>query len=76
MKLTLALFSEPNPVPVKFALSLLNLMSPRVRLPLVELDGRARQTVASALAEVIEHCPQDIVGSVSPGGWSISAVMR
>ena len=46
--LTTALFRESNPVPVKYALALLGLMSPAVRLPLVELslhlpnrDGRS-----------------------------------
>jgi 4-hydroxy-tetrahydrodipicolinate synthase len=62
MRLTLSLFSEPNPVPVKFALSLLNLMSPQVRLPLVELNESTKQTVASVLAEVIEQHWHDIVG--------------
>jgi 4-hydroxy-tetrahydrodipicolinate synthase len=62
MKLTLALFGEPNPVPVKFALSLLNVMSQRVRLPLVELENHTKEIVASALANVIAHYPQDIVG--------------
>jgi len=32
-QLTYALFREPNPVPLKYALSLLGLMSPKVRLP-------------------------------------------
>ena len=42
--LTAALSCESNPAPVKYALSLLNMMSPRVRLPLVELrpDSKAR----------------------------------
>jgi 4-hydroxy-tetrahydrodipicolinate synthase len=66
MKLTHALFSEPNPVPVKFALSVLNLMSPQVRLPLVELSNHAKETVAHALAEAIEYYPHDIVGGRVP----------
>jgi 4-hydroxy-tetrahydrodipicolinate synthase len=66
VRLTLALFSEPNPVPVKFALSVLNLMSPRVRLPLVELSNHSRETLAHALAEVIEYYPHDIVGHRVP----------
>lgn len=70
MKLTLALFSEPNPVPVKFALGLLNVMSPRVRLPLVELGDHTKETVALALANIIELYPQDIVGDhVAAGRW-------
>ena len=61
MELTLALFSGPNPVPVKFALSLLGIMSSQVRLPLVELDDHAKNVVAAALNNVIDHCPCDIV---------------
>jgi 4-hydroxy-tetrahydrodipicolinate synthase len=34
-QLTYALLREPNSVPLKYALSLLGLMSPRVRLPSV-----------------------------------------
>jgi dihydrodipicolinate synthase/N-acetylneuraminate lyase len=47
MKLTGALFSETNPAPVKYALSLLNLMSPRVRLPLSELSDRSKCELAA-----------------------------
>jgi 4-hydroxy-tetrahydrodipicolinate synthase len=55
MKLTLALLSETNPVPVKYALSLLNVMSPRVRLPLVELNDATKADIASVLAQVCER---------------------
>jgi len=37
--LTAALSRESNPVPVKYALSVINMVSPRVRLPLVELTN-------------------------------------
>ena len=49
MKLTLALSGETNPAPVKYALSLLNIMSPRVRLPLVELNNATKAEVEAAL---------------------------
>ncbi len=55
MKLTTALFSEANPVPVKYALSLLGIMSARVRLPLVELRSATKTNIASVLADVCGH---------------------
>jgi 4-hydroxy-tetrahydrodipicolinate synthase len=55
MKLTSALLADSNPVPVKYALSLLNVMSPRVRLPLVELDDERKAEIAAVLAYVCEH---------------------
>jgi 4-hydroxy-tetrahydrodipicolinate synthase len=67
VELTLALFSGPNPVPVKFALSLLGIMLPRVRLPLVELDEHAKPILAAALNNVKVHCPCDIVGDRAAG---------
>ena len=54
-KLTIALFSETNPVPVKYALSLLGIMHPRVRLPLVELRSATKANIASVLADVCGH---------------------
>jgi 4-hydroxy-tetrahydrodipicolinate synthase len=49
--LTGALFKETNPVPVKYALSLLNCMPARVRLPLVELAHDSKAAVAAALPQ-------------------------
>jgi 4-hydroxy-tetrahydrodipicolinate synthase len=63
MKLTAALFSESNPVPVKYALSLLNVMSPRVRLPLVELNNGTKTDVASVLADVCEQYENYVIGN-------------
>ena len=47
-----ALFCEPSPAPVKYALSLLGFCTPEVRLPLVELTeaGRAQVKVAMQAA--------------------------
>jgi 4-hydroxy-tetrahydrodipicolinate synthase len=52
--LTTALFRESNPVPVKYALALLGLMSPAVRLPLVELSPRFRTEVGEELSHLCE----------------------
>ena len=63
MKLTLALFSETNPVPVKYALSLLNVMSSRVRLPLVEPSSSTKADIASALAILCERHSDYVIGN-------------
>ena len=44
-----ALFIESNPSPVKYAASLLNLSSPHVRLPLVEITEPTKKEVEKAL---------------------------
>lgn len=53
-KLTAALFCESNPAPVKYALSLFDMMSERVRLPLVALNLDSKAKVAAALAQISE----------------------
>lgn len=51
-QLTAALFAESNPGPVKYALSLLGLMSPRLRLPLVEPTEATRRAIQAAVTAV------------------------
>jgi 4-hydroxy-tetrahydrodipicolinate synthase len=63
--LTAALFSESNPAPVKYALSLMRLMSPRVRLPLVELRAESKTRVETVLAETCAAHPGYLIASVS-----------
>src|ERR1700722_7191062 len=48
-QLTAALFRESSPVPLKYALALLGVMSPRVRMPLVELSNQNRAEVGEIL---------------------------
>ena len=50
-RLTTALFLETNPTPVKYALSLLGLMSASVRLPLVEPTSVTKSQISTALGE-------------------------
>jgi 4-hydroxy-tetrahydrodipicolinate synthase len=45
------LFSEPNPVPVKWALAQMGLISSGIRLPLVELNSEYHEVVRAALRE-------------------------
>jgi 4-hydroxy-tetrahydrodipicolinate synthase len=53
-RLTAALFSESNPVPVKYALSVMKMMSASVRLPLVELSNESKAQIDAALAQMRE----------------------
>jgi 4-hydroxy-tetrahydrodipicolinate synthase len=59
-RLTAALSRETNPAPVKYALSLLGLMSAKVRLPLVEPTEHTKREIEAALASV-HHCYADYV---------------
>jgi len=63
-RLTAVLLRETNPVPLKYGLSLFGLMSPRVRLPLVELSDEVRADVASALAQVCDEHADSIIGKI------------
>jgi 4-hydroxy-tetrahydrodipicolinate synthase len=62
--LTAALFCESNPVALKYALSLLDLMSPTVRLPLVELTDASRTVVADALARICHGHAEYVIGKL------------
>jgi 4-hydroxy-tetrahydrodipicolinate synthase len=54
--LTAALFRESSPVPLKYALALLGLMSPRVRLPLVELSNQSRAELVQRMGDDYAEC--------------------
>jgi len=45
------LFVEPNPVPVKWAMTQMGLMASGIRLPLVELNAQYHESVRKALRE-------------------------
>lgn len=63
-QLTAALFCETNPVALKYALSLFGLMSPRVRLPLVELSDQYKPGIAAILTELCDTCPEAMIGRI------------
>ena len=63
--LTAALFRETNPVPLKYAMSLFGLMSPRVRLPLVELSLQAEAQVARVVMQVSDLHPESMIASIA-----------
>jgi 4-hydroxy-tetrahydrodipicolinate synthase len=62
-RLTAALFRESNPAPVKYALSTMALMSPRVRLPLVEVRNETKVAIDNALAHLAADLPGGLVGA-------------
>jgi 4-hydroxy-tetrahydrodipicolinate synthase len=57
-----ASLSKENPAALKYALCLLGFISPRTRLPIVELSDSAKAEVASAIAEIGDEdiaCPTE-----------------
>jgi len=50
-----ALFCEASPAPTKYAASLLGICEPEVRLPIVPLSERGRETVRAAMAQAGLH---------------------
>jgi len=62
--LTAVLFRETSPSPLKYALSLLGLMSPKVRLPLVELTDQSKAEVAAVMAQVCENHADTVIGKL------------
>jgi 4-hydroxy-tetrahydrodipicolinate synthase len=67
-QLSAALFLESNPVPLKHALSLLGLMSSRVRLPLVELSDQSRVELTRVLTRMCDEYSDCMVGEVREQG--------
>lgn len=67
-QLTATLFRESNPVPLKYALSLLGLMSSAVRLPLVELSSQNQAEVARVLTRMCDECSEYMIGQMETHG--------
>jgi 4-hydroxy-tetrahydrodipicolinate synthase len=63
--LTAALFIESNPVPLKWALSLMGRMSPEVRLPLCEPAEATRTAIRKALTQQRLLGPHRLIRSVA-----------
>ena len=63
-KLTAVLFRETSPAPLKYALSLLGLMSAKVRLPLVELTHQTKAELAGLLAQVYDGYSEYMIGKI------------
>lgn len=73
-QLTSALFRETNPAPLKYALSLLGLMSGRVRLPLVEPAAQTRRDIGAALAATDGKCPHYLIADMHDLAELLAAV--
>jgi len=67
-KLTAALFRETSPAPLKYALSLLGLMPPKVRLPLVELPESTKADVAAVMAHIANQYPEYLIDNMCERG--------
>ena len=75
-KLTDALFSESNPVPVKYALSALKMMSPAVRLPLVQLKDESKAEIDAVLAQVRDGYADYMIGNALGHGQQVRSFVR
>jgi 4-hydroxy-tetrahydrodipicolinate synthase len=62
--LTTALFRESNPTPLKYTLSLLDQMSAKVRLPLVEPTEQTKAELKAVVAQICDANPEQVVGNV------------
>jgi 4-hydroxy-tetrahydrodipicolinate synthase len=69
--LTATLSCESNPAPVKYALGLLNLMSPRVRLPLVELRPESKARIDAVMTEIRAEHGDYIIADIASRGRGI-----
>ena len=54
-RLSAVLFRESNPAPVKYALSRLGLISPRARLPMVEIGASLKLEIDAVLSDLNER---------------------
>ena len=75
-RLTGALFREGNPVPVKYALSSMDMMSPGVRLPLVELTNESKAEIDAVLAQVCEAYADYVIGNAVGHGRRVRSFSR
>jgi 4-hydroxy-tetrahydrodipicolinate synthase len=61
VELTAVLFRETSPSPLKYSLSLLGLMLPTVRLPLVQPGAQLRSEIAATVMELCTRHPDYMV---------------
>jgi 4-hydroxy-tetrahydrodipicolinate synthase len=67
-RLTTALFKEGNPAGVKYALGAMRIMSPRLRLPLVELTSDGKAAIDEVLAELQHGYADDLLARPDGNG--------
>jgi 4-hydroxy-tetrahydrodipicolinate synthase len=63
-RLTVALFRETNPAPLKYALSLCGLMSSRMRLPLADVTEETQRAVSETLSGMWQKYSQFMIERV------------
>jgi 4-hydroxy-tetrahydrodipicolinate synthase len=68
-----ALARESDPAPLKYALSTMRLMSPRLRLPLVEPMSETKAAIDAVLARVSEMYPGYLTGDTRRARFSDGA---
>ncbi len=74
-RLASVLSRESTPAPLKYALSLMDLMSPRVRLPLVELKRESKAEIERILGHISTKYSGYLIGDVTGrGGNAVSSV--
>ena len=64
-RVTAVLHRESDPAPVKYALSAMDLVLPRVRLPLVELKRETRAEIDAVLGRACEKYPGYLIGKLA-----------
>ncbi|MTW19302.1 4-hydroxy-tetrahydrodipicolinate synthase [Rhodoplanes serenus] len=62
-RIAAALFQETSPSPLKYALGLLGLMTPTVRLPLVGPSDPLRTELATLVTTLCNRYPQHLIGA-------------
>jgi 4-hydroxy-tetrahydrodipicolinate synthase len=73
-RLTAVLIRETSPTPVKYALSLLGVMLPRVRLPLVEPADGTKDEIAAMIADACDGYAEYMIGKMCVSAQSRRAV--
>src|SRR5205814_9694520 len=71
-RLTAALSQETSPAPLKYALSVFGLMSPKVRLPMVELTDQSKTELIRVLESLFDSYSGALIGNIcalSHRGW-------
>jgi 4-hydroxy-tetrahydrodipicolinate synthase len=66
-QLTASLFRESSPTPLKYALSLLGLMSSKVRLPLVEPTDQTQAEITGVMTDICDKYTDQMIGAISTG---------
>ncbi|HEY6258979.1 MAG TPA: 4-hydroxy-tetrahydrodipicolinate synthase [Xanthobacteraceae bacterium] len=75
-RLTSVLFRESNPVPVKYALSVMKMIAPAVRLPLVELQSETKAEIDLVLAQICDGYAGYMIDPAVGFGRHVPSLLR